>query len=75
MTRRSGTEAYEVKGTDLKQDSEVRCCLQSSTRSFREVRRWCGKALGLLSAPLTPDLGIQNGAVGYLRRNTVAFVD
>ena len=37
VARRSSTEAYEVKGTDLKQDSEVRCCLQSSTRSFREL--------------------------------------
>ena len=36
MTRRSGTEAYEVKGTDLKQDSEVRCCLQSIfSRTFK----------------------------------------
>lgn len=28
MARRSGAEAYEVKGTDLRQHSEVRCSLQ-----------------------------------------------
>ena len=70
MARRSSTEAYEVKGADLMDDTEVRCALQSIF--FAKVG--CGaERLCLLS--MTLDLRRQNGAVEYPERSEIVIVD